>query len=255
MYFAVMVVALPVVIVDSTIAAAITKQSSACNILNIYFPYKAGNGALDFEMILYLDSCQVDHLWTPDFDCEFVYGASHGSTGVICQRELSLNWRVLPSADMHSYFETVGEGRKAVVPSFANLKNKYKHLNGDDAAKSIYADDFPRKFTFVGSIVRIDNPSFLASMQELHYETMKGEDRWGISADAVVGCIKYQFGYIYNPAHPGDHRFEDLERDVASFLKDLRLERVDDPIERLQELQPVFDRDHLLQPIKECIRR
>ena len=131
----------------------------------------------------------------------------------------------------------------------------HAHLNDDNAAKQIYKEDLPKGFTSIGQETPVRNPDFHALMKSSRYRTLAGEDRLGISADAVVGCLEYNLGVIVDPLRAGgdtDRPFRDKERDVASFLGDRRLEQVDDAV---RKLHTPFDHDQLLKPIAACVRQ
>lgn len=207
-------------------------------------------------MVLDQRTCDVKHVWTPHVACELLVGTSHGSLGLSCGRSFDASWRVRAANDDRSYFDTRGEGAHAVVPRLADLKRTYAHLGDDDAAKPVYKDDFPREFTFLGQLLPVENPDFKASVQSLRYRTMDGEERLAVSADAAVGCLKYQFGVILRRFEPSDadRLLGDTQKDMASFLGDLRLEPVDDPVARLKDIKPVLTKDKILEPVTMCIR-
>ena len=244
-------------------AAAPAVAASSCDVQNVSFPFDIYDdahrwiGTRDFEMVLSRDSCEVRRLVTPRFACDLQIGTSHGSSGFQCGSALQGAWRVRHAGDGRSYFDTIGDGRHAVVPSSGQLRKIYDHLDDDDAAKPIYKDDFPARFTFIGRRTSVNNPDLQASLQPLRYRTMAGEDRLAYSADAVVGCVTYQFGIILKPPRQGDAQAaaQDTERDLSTFLGDLRLEPVDDPTVKLRPLHTPLMKDALLAPILACYRR
>lgn len=245
-----------------SVPSAVAAKPAACDLKRVPFVYDTFDeahrwtGSRDFEMLLDPRTCDVKHVRTPDLACELMVGTSHGSLGLSCGRSFTASWRVRDAGDDRSYFDTEGEGASAVVPRSADLKRAYAHLDDDDAAKPVHKDDFPREYTFFGQRTHVQNPDFKASVQSLKYRTMDGEERLAVSADAVVGCVKYQFGVILRRFEPSeaDRLLDGAQKDMVSFLGDLRLEPVDDAVERLKNLKPVLVKEKVLEPITTCVR-
>lgn len=244
-------------------ASAPAAAATSCDLQHVSFPFDVYDdgqrwiGTHDFEMVLSRNTCGVRHLVTPHVACDLTIGTSHGSLGFGCGSALHGSWRVRHAGDRRSYFDTVGAGSHAVAPSPGQLKKIYDHLDDDDAAKPIYRDDFPARFTSIGRRISVTNPDFQTFLQLLRYRTMAGEDRLAYSADAVIGCVAYQFGIILRPPRHGDVHAtpQDTERDLSTFLADLRLEPVDDPLSTLRPLHTSLTKDALLAPVLACYRR
>lgn len=233
-----------------------------CDVDHVSLPYDVYDTvgkyqtSADFEMTLNTRTCEVNHVLTPQYACSFAIGLSHYSRGVRCGSSLSGSWMIRAADDPRSYFNTKGEGVTAVVPSSAELKKLYSHLDDDDAAKPVDKDNFPKNFTEVGEFIKIDNPDFVTNMQVVRYLTMHDELRVGISANAEVGCFKYQFGFIFTNDEirgtSGEQKLATSEKDIASFVGSLRLEHVDEPLEKFKNYRTEILKQALLKKVIEC---
>jgi hypothetical protein len=242
-----------VLLLVTSSSAALYAAEDTCDLSTVIYAYKD----LDQWLVEHLRSevwlfsnktCEIKNISWPHYQCSITAGFQHGSQGFNCEKSLSGSWSLKNASDPHSYLGTVGSGHDARAPDLKTLKSEYAYLNDDDAAKPIYAEDFPKHFTEIGPKRHIDNPDFDASMQVIRYVTMAGEPRVAVTSEAIVGCKKLQFN-VWVRHVDNKEKLESIVNDMATFLTDLHLEPIIDPIPKLQG---GFNNSEALKQVQAC---
>ncbi|MGF9759955.1 hypothetical protein AAII07_32650 [Microvirga sp. 0TCS3.31] len=174
------------------------------------------------------DACDVKRVVTPTYDCRIWIMFQHGYQGFRCGNDLNGKWGASGIGFQGAALTTIGTSRRVKLPEHSQLRktwlapideeglNKSYPISMDD-----YIDYYPRRFTEVKVKISLENPEFRTATQTLHYVTMKGEKRVAVTGEATLDCLRLYFYTWVEPAKSGV-----VERDMAAFLKDLRLEPV-----------------------------
>lgn len=173
------------------------------------------------------DACDVKRVVTPNYDCRIWVGVHHGYQGLRCG-DLNGQWGATGFGFQGAAVTTVGTNRKVKLPRHFQLRKTWlAPIDEEGLNKSYpidmndYIDYYPRQFTAVGTKIDLENPEFGTATQTLRYVTMKGEQRVAVTGEANLDCLKLYFYTWVEPA-----KADMTERDMAAFLKDLRLETV-----------------------------
>lgn len=168
--------------------------------------------------------CAANRITTPHYRCGFVVGLQHGSANVSCGRDFDARWRTRPTTDQRSYFDTIGEGPKAKLPTQSQLRRHLAENNNTDASPDIYDDVFPARFLSAGSKTSVGASESHGVIQTFRYVIANGNTIDAVAGEKILGCRKFQFA-----VWPKPDKLEGSIRDMATFIADLRLEKVDQP--------------------------
>lgn len=175
--------------------------------------------------------CRIRRLVTPKFECQISFGFEHGHRGFYCGGSFSGYWGVAPldAGPSGMSVSVVGPSRNVRLPKHRELRRAWLapiDTEGWHQSYPIrmdqYVDLYPRTFIHIGRGPDLSNPDLKVRAQTLRYITMNDRSRVAVTGEAGIGCLKLNFVTWSEPS-----RSDELSKDMASFLEDLRLEPVD----------------------------